>query len=125
MMRPMPVIGKWATNVSYPVGRVVSHNNINYRARKAHTSSAPPNTDFVRWERVNNNDGSWQPQIIYAEGDRVTYQGSSSERFRCTGAAGGSPPGNPALWEALPMTACGQLVQSCADDTGNRSPPRA
>jgi hypothetical protein len=25
------------------------------------------------------------------------------------------------LWESLPMTACGQLAQFCADDTGNQT----
>jgi FtsP/CotA-like multicopper oxidase with cupredoxin domain len=122
MMRPMPVIGKWATNVSYPVGRVVAHDNINYRARKAHTSSGPPDTDFVDWERVNNNDGSWQPQIIYAVGDRVTHFGELFSALQVHQAqVGQAPPANPTLWQAVPTTACGQLAQFCAGVPGARA----
>jgi spore coat protein A, manganese oxidase len=121
MMRPLPVIGKWNAGVDYPVGRVVAHNNINYRVRKAHTSATPPNTDFAFWERVNNNNGSWQPQIIYATGDRVTHQAGIFRALQLHQAqAGQTPPLNPALWEAIPSTACGQLVQACAGATSGR-----
>jgi hypothetical protein len=32
---------------------------------------------------------------------------------------GWEPPNTPALWDPLPMTACGQLAEFCADDTGS------
>lgn len=129
MMRPMPVIGMWKAGVDYPVGRVVAHNSINYRARQAHTSQAaqPPNTRFDVWERVNNNDGSWQPQIIYAGGvraeerDRVTYQGRLFQALQTHQAQSGqTPPANPALWDELPTTACAQLAEFCAGATSGR-----
>ena len=122
MMRPMPLVALWKAGVSYPVGRVVARNNINYRVRKAHTASSfqPPNTRFDLWERVNNNDGTWQPQIIYAVGDRVLHQGLLYKALAVHQAqTGQTPPANPALWDALPNTACGQLAEFCADDTGN------
>jgi hypothetical protein len=122
MMRQMPLVALWKPGVSYPVGRVVARNNINYRVRKAHTSSfsQPPNTRFDLWERVNNNDGTWQPQIIYAVGDRVLHQGLLYKALTVQQAQPGqTPPANPALWDALPNTACGQLAEFCADDTGD------
>ena len=108
--------------MSYPVGRVVTHLNINYRIRVAHTSVAaqPPPTRFDRYERVNNNDGTWQPQIIYAVGDRVLFNGQLFRALSVFQAlAGQTPAANPALWDALPNTACGQLAEFCADNTGN------
>jgi spore coat protein A, manganese oxidase len=122
MMRRLPIAPLWAGNVSYPVGRVVTHLNINYRIRVAHTSvaSQPPPTRFDRYERVNNNDGSWQPQIIYAVGDRVLFNGQLFRALSVFQAqAGQTPPANPALWDALPNTACEQLAEFCADNTGN------
>ena len=122
MMRQQPLVGLWAAGVAYPVGRVVTRQSINYRARVAHTSQAsqPPTTRFDLWERVNNNDGTWQPQIIYAVGDRVLHQGQLSRALQVHQAQPGqAPSGSPALWEPLPMTACGQLAQFCADDTGS------
>ena len=88
MMRTQPLVALWRPGVSYPVGRVVARQNVNYRVRRAHTSQStqPPNTRFDLWERVNNNDGTWQPQIIYAVGDRVLRPGPALQ-----GAAG--PPG--------------------------------
>ncbi len=124
MMRPLPVIGLWKAGVSYPVGRVVAHQNIDYRARIAHTSDSieTPDTRFDLWERVNNNDGSWQPQIIYAEGDRVTFQGLLFKALQIHQAQPGQvPPGNPALWDELPTTACGQLVEFCTGVSGARA----
>lgn len=113
MMRPQPVIKAWKTGVSYPVGRVVAFQNVNYRVRQAHTSQVdwePPKT-FALWERVNNNDGTWQPQIIYAIRDRVLHQGKLFEAIQTHQAVGGwEPPNTPALWRPLPMTACDQLV---------------
>ncbi len=122
MMRTQPLVALWKAGVSYPVGRVITRQNVNYRARKAHysQSSQPPNTRFDLWERVNNNDGTWQPQIIYAVGDRVLHQGLLYKALEVHQATSGQPPPtNPSRWDALPMTACGQLAEFCADDTGN------
>ncbi|HLF26573.1 MAG TPA: carbohydrate-binding protein [Anaerolineae bacterium] len=120
MMRSQPLVGAWAAGVSYPVGRVIAYQNVNYRVRVAHTSQAnqPPPTRFDRWERVNNNNGTWQPQIIYAVGDRALHNGLLYQALLVHQAqTGQTPPNNPALWDALPMTACEQLVEFCADDT--------
>jgi len=122
MMRTQPLVALWKSGVSYPVGRVVARQNVNYRVRKAHSSSSsqPPNTRFDLWERVNNNDGTWQPQIIYAVGDRVLHQGQLYKALTVHQAqTAQTPPANPAKWVPLPMTACGQLAEFCADDTGN------
>jgi len=123
MMRKLPVVNLWKTTASYPVGTVIAHNDVNYRVRVAHSSSSQaPNTNFARWERVNNNDGNWQPQIIYAIGDRVLHQGLLYRALRVHQAqASPTPPNNPAQWESLPMTACGQLAQFCADNTGSQT----
>ena len=123
MMRPQPLVNAWAAGVSCPVGRVIAFENINYRVRVPHTSNAgePPDTRFDLWERVNNNDGTWQPQIIYAVGDRVLFNGQLFEALHVHQAqTGQTPPDNPELWDALPMTACGQLAEFCADDTGSQ-----
>jgi hypothetical protein len=124
MMRPSPLVNLWMPGTSYQAGNVIALSNINYRARGTHTSQAgqPPNARFDLWERVNNNDGSWQPQIIYAVDDRVLHNGQLFQALSVHQAQPGqTPPGNPALWDALPMTACGQLVEFCADDTGSQS----
>ncbi len=121
MMRSLPLVAKWAPRLRYPVGRVVAHRNVDYRARIAHTSQAsrPPNTRFDLWERVNNNDGTWQPQIIYAVNDRVLHGGHLFAARRVHQARPGQTPPHPALWDPLPMTACGQLAEFCADDVGD------
>jgi hypothetical protein len=121
MMRRLQLVNAWAAGTSYSVGTVIAHNFINYRVRVAHTSQAsqPPNTRFDLWERVNNNDGSWQPQIIYAVGDRVLHNGLLFRALSVHQAQAGQPPPS-SLWEALPNTACGQLAQFCADDTGSQ-----
>jgi FtsP/CotA-like multicopper oxidase with cupredoxin domain len=123
MMRKQPLVDLWGSGVNYPLGKIIAFNDVNYRVRVAHSaSSQTPDTQFDRWERVNNNDGSWQPQIIFAVGDRVLHQG---QLFRAKqvhqSLAGQTPPGNPALWEPLPMTACGQLTQFCADKTASQT----
>jgi FtsP/CotA-like multicopper oxidase with cupredoxin domain len=121
MMRKLPIAPLWVGGVNYPVGLVVTHLNVNYRIRVAHTSvgAQPPPTRFDRYERVNNNDGSWQPQIIYAAGDRVLFNGQLFRALSVFQAqTGQTPSANPALWQPLPSTACGQLAQFCADDTG-------
>jgi FtsP/CotA-like multicopper oxidase with cupredoxin domain len=116
MMRPQPMVFAWAANTRYPVGRIVAHSNVNYRVRVAHTSrsSQPPTARFDLWERVNNNDGSWQPQIIYAVMDRVLHGGQLFEALHVHQAEPGQfPPDHPELWTALPMTAKAQLVEFC------------
>jgi hypothetical protein len=123
MMRPLPLVNLWKTGVSYQVGNVITHNNINYRVRQAHTSQSdwsPPVVPAL-WARVNNNDGSWQPQIIYAVGDRVLHDGRLFRTIQQHQAQPGwEPPNTPALWDELPMTACGQLAEFCADDAGSQ-----
>jgi spore coat protein A, manganese oxidase len=125
MMRPMPLVNLFAGNLSYSAGLVVKFQNVDYRVRVAHTSSATqtPPTRFDRYERVNNNDGTWQQQIIYAIGDRVLQSGQLYEALhvhQATASGPSGPPGAPASvnWDALPMTACGQLAEFCADDGG-------
>ena len=122
MMRTQPLVRLWRSGVSYPVGRVVAYQNINYRVRTRHFSQStqPPNTRFDLWERVNNNDGTWRPQIIYAVGDRVLHQGRLFRSLQVHQARSGrTPSDDSARWEALPSTACGQLRKFCADDTGS------
>ncbi len=138
MMRKLPLVNAWVANRNYAVGTVIAYQNINYRVRVAHTSQSgqPPNTRFDRWERVNNNDGSWQPQIIYAVGDRVMHLGQLFRALSVHQAQPGqAPPANPQLWETLAMDACGQLAQLCHDesdpaavachDTGHAGDPAA
>jgi hypothetical protein len=123
MMRKQPLVNLWKSSASYPVGTVIAHNDVNYRVRAAHNSSGQqPQTRFDRWERVNNNDGSWQPQIIYAVDDRVLHAGLLYRSKAVHQAqASQTPPSSPTFWEALPMTACGQLAQFCADNTGSQT----
>jgi chitodextrinase len=120
MMRKMPLVNAWASGKNYATGTVVTKQDINYRVRVNHTSTAaqPPETRFDLWERVNNNDGTWQPQIIYAVGDRVLHNGALFiARSVHQAQTGQSPDVNPALWDTLPSTACGQLAQLCSDDS--------
>jgi hypothetical protein len=88
----------------------------------AHTSSSSttPPQRFDLWERVNNNDGTWQPQIIYAVGDRV-LSGGLLFRAKTVHQAqtGQSPSGNPSKWESLPLGACAQLRTLCADNAAD------
>jgi hypothetical protein len=119
MMRKMPMVGLWATNTSYAAGTVVAFQNVDFRARVAHTSSSTANTTrFDLWERVNNNDGTWQPQIIYAVGDRVLFQGRLF-RARTVHQAQTTPTPNndPGRWTSLPLTACAQLSRLCANNS--------
>ena len=116
MMRPQPLCRRWRAGVRYPVGRIVAHDNVNYRVRVAHASRSdqPPTARFDLWERVNNNDGSWRPQIIYAVQDRVLHDGQLFEALHVHQARPGrTPPEHPELWELLPTTAKEQLVKFC------------
>lgn len=120
MMRKLPLVNAWRGAVSYAAGAVIANQNINYRARRTHTSSASqaPSARFDLWERVNNNDGTWQPQIIYAVGDRVLHGGQLYRALTVHQAQTGQGPNvNAAQWETLPMTACGQITKLCADNT--------
>ncbi|HVR18846.1 MAG TPA: multicopper oxidase domain-containing protein [Polyangiaceae bacterium] len=122
MMRSMPLVNLFAGGQSYPAGRVVKFQNVDYRVRLAHTSSAAQNppTRFDLYERVNNNNGTWAQQIIYAIGDRVLHNGQLFEALhvhQATASGAGGPPPS-ANWDDLPMTACGQLAEFCADNGG-------
>jgi FtsP/CotA-like multicopper oxidase with cupredoxin domain len=120
MMRKMPMVGLWAANKAYTPGTVVALQNIDYRVRVAHTStsSQPPNTRFDLWERVNNNDGTWQPQIIYAVKDRVLFNGQLYRALTVHQAQTGQSPNlDPAQWEVFPMNACAQIDKLCANGT--------
>jgi len=125
MMRTLAVVNPWRAGHAYLAGNVVAFNNVDYRARVTHTSAAgqTPNTRFDLWDRVNNNDGTWQPQIRYAANDRVLFNGqlyNATQVFQAQPSQ--TPAANPALWRPLPLTACGQLAQFCQ---GNPNPTAA
>lgn len=120
MMRPLQLVNAWAAPKVYAAGTVITYQDVNYRIRVNHTSLAAqtPPTRFDRYERVNNNDGSWQPQIMYAVGDRVLYSGLLYMADAVHQAQTGQTPDiTPTLWHAFPMTACGQLQELCHDVT--------
>jgi FtsP/CotA-like multicopper oxidase with cupredoxin domain len=119
MLRGMPLVNSWRPGVNYRPGTVVAFQNVNYRVLAPHISTGqPPTARFDLWERVNNNDGSWAPQISYAVDDRVTFQGRLFTALQLNKAAIGLEPTNaPQLWQELPTTACGQLSQFCAGNT--------
>jgi spore coat protein A len=120
MMRPLHIVRLWAPATAYTLGTVMTYQNVNYRVRVPHTSLAaqPPPTRFDRYERVNNNDGTWQPQIIYAIGDRVLHNGVlyMASALHQAGATD-TPDTSPALWHTFPMNACGQLSELCHGGT--------
>jgi FtsP/CotA-like multicopper oxidase with cupredoxin domain len=125
MMRPMPLCRLWEPGAGYPVGKIVAHEDVNYRVREAHTARAaePPTARFDLWERVNNNDGSWQPQIIYAVEDRVLHDGQLFRALHVHQAEPGqAPPDHPDLWEPLPTTAKAQLVLFCDPNDPDQAP---
>ena len=120
MMRKMPMVNLWRSGQAYVAGTVVAHQNVDYRVRVNHTSSStqPPPTRFDLWERVNNNDGTWQPQIIYAKGDRVLFNGNLFVAKSVHQAQSGqTPSATPSRWDAFPKTACAQIRKLCADNT--------
>jgi hypothetical protein len=124
MMRQLVIVNAWAPGVAYKVGTVVAFGtpNVDYRVNVAHTSVAgqTPNLNFTNWDRVNNNDGTWQPQIRYAVNDRVLFNGNLFVALQVfQSQTGQTPPANPALWTPLTQNACAQLVQFC---TGNTIP---
>jgi hypothetical protein len=120
MMRKLSVVKPWTPKTSYTPGSVVAHEGITYRARIAHTAQAPqqPPRRFDRYERVNNNDGSWAPQIIYAVGDRVLFGGQLFVALALHQALTEQTPDvTPELWKPFPMDACGQFQELCHDAT--------
>jgi FtsP/CotA-like multicopper oxidase with cupredoxin domain len=120
MMRPLVIVNAWAAGKSYKVGTVVAFNNIDYRVTTAHTSVAgqTPDMRFDLWDRANNNDGSWQPQIRYAANDRVTWNSGLFVALSTFQAQAGQVPGsNPTLWRQLPRAACAELAQLCEGQT--------
>jgi FtsP/CotA-like multicopper oxidase with cupredoxin domain len=122
MMRTLAVVNNWVAGKAYKHGNVVAFNNVDYRAQSDFTSVAgqTPNTQFGLWDRVNNNDGTWQPQIRYAVNDRVLFSGKLyAARSVFQAQNNQTPPNNPSLWAALPNDACGQLAQFCQ---GNSDP---
>jgi FtsP/CotA-like multicopper oxidase with cupredoxin domain len=119
MMRPLQVVNAWSPKQAYTRGMVVAYQNVNYRVRVDHSAlkAEPPNRRFDQWERVNNNDGSWQPQIIYAPGDRVLHNSRLYVTQTMHQAQVGKTPDRSSLWSEVPTSACGQFVQFCHDGT--------
>jgi FtsP/CotA-like multicopper oxidase with cupredoxin domain len=112
MMRPMTVIDIWRPGVAYPVGfrgspgvnrGLVNYQNVDYQSRRAHTSvaSQPPPTRPDLWERINNGNGDWAVQIIYAVGDRVFFNGHVYRALQAHQATTANGPPNPAFWELV------------------------
>jgi len=112
MMRPMTIIPIWQPGVAYPVGfrgspgvnrGLVNYNNVDYEARVAHTSvaSQPPPTRPDLWERINNQNGDWAVQIIYAVGDRVFSGGHVYRALVAHQATTSNAPPNTAFWELV------------------------
>jgi len=113
MMRPMTVIPIWQPGVSYPVGNrnspginagLVDFNGVDFEARVANTSMAaqPPPTRPDLWARVNNQNGDWAVQIIYAVGDRVFFGGHvyrALVQHQATAAT--EPDIAPGTWELV------------------------
>ncbi len=119
MMRKMPLVKLWAPATDYAAETVFAHEQVNYRVRVAHTSKAaePPPTRFDRYERVNNNDGTWAPQIVYAVRDRVLFEEQLFMANQLHQAQPlETPASDPILWHPFPMTACGQLQELCAGE---------
>ena len=112
MMRPLTVIPIWQAGVAYPVGfrgnpgvtrGLVDFNAVDYEARVAHTSVAgqPPPTRPDLWDRINNQNGDWAVQIIYAVGDRVFFGGHVYRALVQHQATTANSPPNPAFWELV------------------------
>jgi len=118
MMRPLKLVNDWDAIIQFKAGTLFSYQSVNYRSRTSHNHQAAqtPPTRFDRYDRVNNNDGSWQPQIRYAVGDRVLYMGQLYMADQVHQAQTGQPPPTQAtLWHSFPMTGCGQFAELCHD----------
>ena len=110
MMRPMTVIPTWQAGVAYPVGfrgspgvnrGLVDFQGVDYAARVANSSTQPPNQRPDLWERINNQNGDWAVQIIYAVGDRVFFSGHVYRALVAHQATTANSPPNPAFWELV------------------------
>lgn len=122
MLRQLALVNPWAAGTAYVAENIIAFNSIDYRARVNNTAVAgqTPNLRFDLWDRVNNNDGTWQPQIRYALDDRVTFNGLLYKALSVfQSQTGQTPPTTPSLWAPLPMTYCGQFAQFCQ---GNPNP---
>lgn len=113
MMRPMTVIDIWRPGVKHGVGfygnpginhDVVDFQGVDYASRRPHISMAgqPPPARFDLWQRINNEDGDWAPQIIFNVGDRTRfsnghiYQALVQHQARFFNA-----PPNPTFWQLV------------------------
>jgi spore coat protein A, manganese oxidase len=117
MMRDMPLINLWSPGRRYDTDTVVSYQTLTYRALQGHTAYAetPPPSSFELWERVNDNDGEWAPQINYVVGDRVLFEGGLYLAQQAHQAQPTQTPSlSPELWSELPQTFCGQIQGFCA-----------
>jgi len=116
MMRDMPLINLWQSGRRYETDTVVQYQGVDYRAVSNHAAraEAPPLDSFEQWERVNDDDGGWAPQIQYVVNDRVLHEGQLFlARAAHQSLPGQPPPSLPAIWQPLPQTFCGQLTTFC------------
>lgn len=121
MMRDMPLINLWQAGRRYETDQVVSYEGVDYRAARNHDAvpATPPPASFELWERVNDDDGAWAPQINYVAGDRVLFDGRLFvARAAHQALPDQTPPGLATLWQELPQTFCGQLVTFCGGVAG-------
>ena len=117
MMRDMAIVGSWSSGRRYETDTVVQYEGVDYRALRNHDArvEAPPPTDYETWERVNDDDGQWAPQINYVAGDRVLFEGGLFlARTAHQSLPEQTPPASAELWQELPQTFCGQLTTFCA-----------
>jgi spore coat protein A, manganese oxidase len=116
MMRDMAIVGSWVPGRRYETDTVVEYQGADYRALRNHDArlGAPPPTHYEVWERVNDNDGQWAPQVSYVAGDRVLFEGGLFlARAAHQALSDQTPAASPELWRALPQTFCGQLTAFC------------
>jgi FtsP/CotA-like multicopper oxidase with cupredoxin domain len=113
MMRPMGVIDIWRPGKAYGVGfygnpgvlhDVVDFQGVDYASRVPHVdvSGQPPPTRFDLWQRINNENGDWAPQIIFNVGDRARFSDGHVYRalVQHQARAVNAPP-NPAFWQLV------------------------
>src|SRR5690606_24218639 len=101
MMRDMPLIQLWRAGRRYETDTVIQYQGVDYRALSNHTAEAavPPPASFARWERVNDDDGAWAPQIHYVANDRVLFDDRLYlARSAHTAQPAQPPPDLPELW---------------------------
>ena len=124
MLRQLALVNSWKAGTAYVAENVVEFNQVDYRARVNNTavSGQTPNTRFDLWDRVNNNDGSWQPQIRYALDDRATSNGQIYRALSVfQSQVGQTPASNPTLWRVVPSTYCGQFAQFCQGNSNTNA----